>query len=439
MEGLQHFFDVIQLENLQMRAEHWLLTEVLVWTSLAQIGAVLLALVMAWLATTGLHRLVGHLPIEQHIPASIRSPVVSIARSLTLPLVAFLFVKMAGLALTRNGLPDALLVTVGSLLAAWIVIRLTASLISNPTVSRLIAGAAWSIAALNIVGLLGPTVDLLESLALTVGQLRISLLDLIKGAIMVAVLLWVASLLARVAEKRIGVVASLTPSARVLISKLLRFALLTGAILIGLNSVGIDLTGLAVFTGAIGLGIGFGLQTVFSNLISGVILLMDRSVKPGDTIAIGSTFGWINSLNARYVSLITRDGTEHLVPNEELIRQKVENWSHSNPEIRLKLPFGVSYDSDPRQVIEVAAKAAAKVDRVLVNPGPVCRLMQFGDSSVDFEIRIWIRDPQRGVANVCSDVLLSLWDDLKAAGIEFPFPQRDLRIKELPQITVKHG
>ena len=196
------------------------------------------------------------------------------------------------------------------------------------------------------------------------------------------------------------------------------------------------LTALAVFGGAIGLGLGFGLQKVISNLVSGMILLMDKSVKPGDVIAIDDTFGWINRLSARYVSVITRDGTEHLIPNEDLISQRVENWSYSDSLIRLKLPIGIAYESDVPKAMSLAVDAATGVNRVLVTPKPVCRLMNFGSDSVELELRVWIDDPERGVANVRSDVLLNVWNAYHDGGIEFPFSQRDLHLRSSVPLDV---
>lgn len=166
-----------------------------------------------------------------------------------------------------------------------------------------------------------------------------------------------------------------------------------------------------------------------SNLISGVILLLDKSIKPGDVIGIGDTYGWINSLGARYVSVVTRDGIEHLIPNEELITQRVENWSYSNNLVRLKVIVGVSYHSDLRKVMALCLEAAAESPRVLKEPNSVCLLKGFGDSSVDLDLRFYINDPKNGTSNVKSDVLLRIWEKFQAHGIEIPFPQRDLHIK----------
>ena len=183
--------------------------------------------------------------------------------------------------------------------------------------------------------------------------------------------------------------------------------------------------------GALGVGIGFGLQKIVSNFISGIILLMDRSIKPGDTIGVAGTYGWIQSLGARYVSVVTRDGIEHLIPNEELIVTRVENWSFSGKRVRLKIPVGVSYGTDVHQAIALCIEATEGLDRIVSDPKPVCLLKGFGDSSVDMEIRFWISDPQGGVSNIKSAVLLRVWDLFHENGIEIPFPQRDLHLRSV--------
>ena len=207
-----------------------------------------------------------------------------------------------------------------------------------------------------------------------------------------------------------------------------RIAVITIAVLVAMSGLGIDLTALTVLSGAVGVGIGFGLQKVVSNFISGIIILMDQSIKPGDTITLGETFGWISSLGARYVSVVTRDGREYLIPNEDLITGQVVNWSHSSDLVRLDIHFGVSYDSDPHQIRKIAVEAARTVGRVADLPAPVCHLTGFGDSSIDFILRFWIRDPTGGLTNVRGAVFLALWDTLKAHEIEIPFPKRDVTI-----------
>ncbi len=221
----------------------------------------------------------------------------------------------------------------------------------------------------------------------------------------------------------------LTPSLRVLIGKNLKIVLVAIAALSGMSLVGIGLTTFTVLSGAIGVGIGFSLQKVVSNFISGIIILADRSIKPGDTIALGDTFGWIRELRARFVSVVTRDGREYLIPNEDFITQQVINWSFSDNLVRLEVEFGVSCDADPHLVTKLAIEATAPVVRVVQANKPVCWLTGFGESSPDFVLRFWIRDPQDGLTNIRGQVLLSLWNIFKENWITIPFPHREVILK----------
>lgn len=347
------------------------------------------------------------------------------------PLVWLVLQWIAILITAQNQLSNAAMVTVASLLSAWLVIRLVSELISNRSLGRMVALFAWSIAALNVFGWLQPTMALLDSWAATIGEVRVSPLTVIKVVLSLWLALWLANGIAGLVERRLEGIGGANAATRVLLAKLTRIFLVTLAILIALSSVGIDLTALAVFSGALGVGLGFGLQKIFSNLVSGVILLMDRSIKPGDVISLGNTFGWINHLGLRYTSVITRDGIEHLIPNEELITQRVENWSFSNNLVRLRIPIGISYHSDVRKAIALCVAAAQKIERIESNPEPKAQLVGFGDNSVNLELRVWIDDPPQGRANVISEVLLEVWDAFHEHGIEIPFPQRDLHIKSV--------
>ena len=219
---------------------------------------------------------------------------------------------------------------------------------------------------------------------------------------------------------------------QVLAIKGLQLFLFGGAIFIGLKAVGFDLTGLAVLSGAIGVGLGFGLQKVVSNLVSGIIILLDKSIKPGDVISLGDTFGWIESLGARYVSVVTRDGKEYLIPNEDLITGQVVNWSHSDEFVRLDLFFGTAYSDDPHLVRKLAIEAAGRVNRVLKDRPSVCHIVGFGDSSVDYILRFWIKDPTDGLTNIKGNVYLALWDIFKENNISIPFPQREVKVLNDP-------
>ena len=327
---------------------------------------------------------------------------------------------------------------VASLVTAWIVIAVGSRLIRNRLLAKTVAYAAWIFVALQITGYYDAVVGGLDAAAIMAGNMRVSLLVIIQAAVMLAVLLWLAIAGGNFTERRLNALPELTPAVRVLLGKLIRITLVIIAVVIALGAVGIDLTVFAVFSGALGIGIGFGLQKVVSNFISGIIILLDRSIKPGDTISLGDTFGWIRSLRARFVSVVTRDGREFLIPNEDFITQQVVNWSFTDQLIRLDVPFGVSYDSDPHEVRALAAEAAGTIDRVKDHPKAVCHLVAFGDSSLDFVLRFWVSDPQNGLTNVRGAVLLSCWDAFKKAGIGIPFPHREI-IMRTPVETAKEA
>jgi small-conductance mechanosensitive channel len=316
-----------------------------------------------------------------------------------------------------------------NLLGAWVVIRAVTRIVRNPILSNAVFLLAWGFAALNILGLLGPILHSLNALGFTFGNTKVTGLTVFKGIVALILLLWAAMAMSRFLSDRIRTFAQLTPTLQILLSKITQFLLIGLAVIFALQVMGIPLTAFAIFGGAVGIGVGLGLQKAASNVIGGIMLLMDQSIRPGDVLSVGDTFGWVTSLGGRYVGIRTRDGIEHLIPNEVFITNGVENWTHTERAVRIKVPFGVSYGADPHQVIELALAAAGACERVLKSPNSVCLLTGFGDSSVNLELRVWINDPQNGVSNVKSDIYLMLWDRLKAAGIEIPFPQRDLRIK----------
>ncbi len=329
--------------------------------------------------------------------------------------------------------PVKVLNLIANLATAWALIRLTSGIIGSRFWSRIMAITLWTFAALNIIGWLDGAVKALDEAAFTLGDFRLSALLVLKSLLAFVVLFWVVRVVSRLLDRSLSGASGLTPSQKVLFQKISTIGLYTISALVGLNIVGLDLTALAAFSGALGLGIGFGLQKVFGNLISGIILLLDKSVKPGDVIAIGDTYGWVNKLGGRCVSVLTRDGKEHLIPNENLITNEVENWSYSDQRIRLHIPVGVSYNSDMHRVKELLLEAVGASPRILKNPEPKCLMHGFGDSSVDFELRAWIDDPQQGIANVKSEILYRIWDLFKENDIEIPFPQRDVNLRNLPE------
>jgi small-conductance mechanosensitive channel len=424
-------FDLATLQKLLESGLNWAETNILSWRVALQLVILAATFLLARLISAKLKPLIERRLASLGAVARVRPLFAALAGQLT-PVVFLLLLWLITGLLRQTTWPSIsyLLSIVLSLVTAWVVIRASASLIRNAVMSKTIAVVVWTIAALSITDLLDPTVELLDSFAITLGGLRVSALLVIKGMISLAVLLWGALALSSLLERRIRALRDLTPSVQVLLGKLLKITLLTIAILVALNTVGIDLTALAVFSGAVGLGLGFGLQKVVSNLISGIILLLDKSIKPGDVIELDKTFGWIQSLGARYVSVVTRDGKEYLIPNEDLITHQVVNWSFTNQLVRMETNFGVAYSSDPHRVREVAVEAAKKAKRVLGEPSPVCHLCAFGDSSLEFLLRFWINDPSAGAANVTGQVLLEIWDAFKAEGIEFAYPHRQLLLPQ---------
>lgn len=316
-----------------------------------------------------------------------------------------------------------------NLAAAWLIIALITRLVHNSFLRSLLRYGAWAWVTLVVIGLSEEFRQLLDSAALNLGTLRLSLWTILQAAVMLGLTFAIARFVSGSTTASIKKNEDISPSMQVLVIKFMQVLLYGAAFFVGLKIVGVDLTGLAVLSGAIGVGLGFGLQKVVSNLVSGVIILLDKSIKPGDVISLGETFGWINSLGARYVSVVTRDGKEYLIPNEDLITGQVVNWSHSNDYVRLDIFFGTAYGDDPHVVRKVAIDAAMSVDRVLRNPKtPVCHIVGFGDSSVDYILRFWIEDPTGGLTNIRGNVYLALWDAFREAGIHFPFPQREVRV-----------
>jgi small-conductance mechanosensitive channel len=397
--------------------------------TLAELGVILLVLLLARLFARPLAKRLQRLLEKRRWADRLPGQLFHSLSAILFGLCAVLMLRIGAVAVSKFEWSVFLLDTAARLMTAWVLIRLTTAMLRDSNWARLLSTTVWVIAALHILKLFGPTIDLFDQLAVQLGGVRISLLLLIKGVIVFTVLLKLAASASVLLEKRIFSLEELTPSVQVLLSKALKITLLTVAVLVALSSLGINLSAFAFIGGAVGVGVGFGLQKVVSNLVSGVILLLDRSIKPGDVVAIGDTFGRIQSLGARYVSVTTRDQTEYLIPNEDLITNQVINWSFSDKLLRLKILVGVSYNSDVHAVMRLMVAAAAATPRVLEHPKPVCQLNNFGDSSIDMDLRFWIRDPENGVANVSSDVRVAIWDSFKKHGIEIPFPQRDVHMK----------
>jgi small-conductance mechanosensitive channel len=293
----------------------------------------------------------------------------------------------------------------------------------------------WLVFAADYLGWLDPIISGLDSIGIASGKSRVTVWSVLKLLFTLTLFVLVAAWISRWLDRRLKKLSNLAPSTRIGLAKFANAFLIGLSILMGLNAAGVDLTALTVLTGAIGLGLGFGLQSIAANFVSGFVLLMDRSIKPGDVISLSGqsgtsteNFGWVQELRGRYVVVRDRDGIEMLVPNQQLISNAVINWSYTDPRIRLKLPVRVSYADDPEIALQILLTACEGQRRVLRDPPPVSRLMQFGDHGIELELRFWISDPQEGVNNVRSEVNRTIWALFKEHKITIPVAQREIRM-----------
>ncbi len=406
--------------------------------NLLQMPAIFITLFFAWLAARildpWLDRIAHNVAVDQYQEAFYVQHIVPL--SLPALWVATLWASMV--IADKFEWPTHLVSIALQLAAVWLLIRFASALIPNPMVAKVVAVIAWVIAALNVLGVLTPTIVILQKVSFTLGSGRISLLTVLEGLATLAILLWLSSVAGRFFERRIEGVQHLTTTSRVLFGKLLRLILISMAFVFALAATGIDLTALAVFTGAVGVGIGFGLQRTVSNLFAGIVLLLDKSIKPGDILEVGGTFGWVASLGARYVEVETRDGTQFLIPNEDIITHQVFNWTHQNDNVRLKIRVRVAYDTDTRKALALMREAAGRPGRVLVTPAPNPLVVGFGENGLELELRFWIADVRNGVHNIASEVFLEILDLFHEHGIKIPLPQRDLYVHNVPAAMEKY-
>ncbi|GGY46004.1 mechanosensitive ion channel family protein [Parvularcula lutaonensis] len=415
----------------------WSRTELLTVHSAVQLALVFGALIPAVMFGPRLKDFIKR-HLQKRLPAGLPQRVADAVATLATPIAAFLALTLFA-AILSDGLdmPDQFVDAAQSLLAAWIVVRLVTLAIRSPFWSKVAFYVAWPIAALDAFGVLGDVFDWMRAVSLVIspatedrGAVELTLYDVLRAAIIFAVFFQLARLFSSVIVNQVQQTDEINPSLKALIAKVINFITPVIALILALQIIGFNLASLAIFSGAVGLGIGLGLQKIIGNFLAGFTLLADKSIKPGDTIEIGDTFGWITEMKSRYVSIRTRDGTEHLIPNSQFIEGGVINWSHNDRNVRCHAPFGVAYGTkDLRLVQKIAIEAALSQPRVQETPKPVCNLMEFGDNSVNFDLRFWIVDPPNGIANVRSEIYFKIWEGLAAENIEIPFPQRDLHIR----------
>jgi small-conductance mechanosensitive channel len=427
VQRIEAFFDILSTRNV-----------------LIEIGAVALCLLAGWFVGTALR--------SRHERRRFKTPTAltwtyfaSQGSVVIMPVIIALFlVVLARSVLEAAHLDVTVLDAAARLIGAYIVVRIvvllfTASLGNKSWMQHWenrVTLFIWLIIAAEYLGWLDPIISTLDSIGMAAGKSRITLWSVLKLLFTLTVFVLVAAWISRWVERRLKKLSNLAPSTRIGIAKFANAFLIGLSILMGLNAAGVDLTALTVLTGAIGLGLGFGLQSIAANFVSGFVLLMDRSIKPGDVISLSGqsgtsteNFGWVQELRGRYVVVRDRDGVEMLVPNQQLIQNSVINWSYTDPRIRLKLPIRVSYRDDPELALQVLIAACEGQARVLSDPAPVSRLMHFSDSGIELELRFWISDPQEGVNNVRSEVNRAIWRLFKEHKITIPVAQREIVVQ----------
>jgi small-conductance mechanosensitive channel len=360
-------------------------------------------------------------------------------------LAGLLIVGVARNVLVRAGDPTAWLDVAWTLLAALGLIRLLAFLLrlSLGRGTRIkawelrITLIVWALFAAEVLGWLDAIIRALDSIGLTAGKSRITIWSVLKAFALVTIFVVVSVWIARWVDRRVSTIQEIAASTRIGIGKFAYAFLIALGILLGLQAAGVNLTALTVFSGAIGLGLGFGLQAIAANFVSGFVLLVDRSIRPGDVIsftgAMGTSttgFGWVEELRGRHVVVRDRDGVATLVPNQNVITNPLINWSYGHPRVRLRLPVRIGYQDDVELALKLLLDAAAEHPRILRDPSPVSRLMEFADYGMEVELRFWIGDPAEGVNNVRSDVNRKIWALFRKHGITIPPAQREIRILE---------
>ena len=423
-------FEEVQIEGYLQLIMDKIENNLLIWSNLIELIIFVLLTAAAFFLSKFLYKhfeeLLGKIKVLKERKK------LRIIDQLLFPLILMILIGVYFILAAAFKLPVVIISIFGNLVSAWLIVKTIILFFPRNRMFRFLSALIWIIAALRILNIYQETINFLDSLAFSSGNLRLSLLLIIKTVIIFSILFWLAGKLSRLITSRIDDSDGLTPSIKVLLNKMTKFLIFTSAILFTVSTVGIDLSAFAFLGGAIGVGLGFGLQKIVSNFISGIIILADKSIKPGDVVEIGDVYGWVRKLDTRFVSVVTRSGKEFLIPNEDFITQEVINWSYSDELVRVEAEVGVSYNSDLQLVQELMMESIKEKERILNEPEPNVLLISFEDSAVNFEIRFWISDPRNGIQNIRSQVLLSIWDSFEKNDIVIPFPQQDYHLKSLP-------
>ncbi|MEK9825399.1 MAG: mechanosensitive ion channel domain-containing protein [Methylotenera sp.] len=418
--------------NIQLMLQE-ILADLSTPTSWWQIAIVIASFLIAWAINGGLRAYV-----MRNAPEHWKLGIGGVNRVL-FPLSALLFVWLGQLTLS-SWQRTSILALASQLLVAMAAIRLIVYVVRYITepggmlkaLESSISGVIWLLLALHLTGVLPGIFDALESVKFNLGKNPINLLIALQGVLTVIVTILVALWFSRVFENRLMRIQDINMNVRVVLSKLLRIFLLFIAVMIALSAVGLDITMLSVFGGALGVGLGFGLQRIASNYVSGFIILLDKSMQIGDVVTIDTHYGVVSDLRTRYLVLRKLDGTQVIIPNESLIINPVINHSFTDHKARVQLPIQVSYDSDLDLAMRLMQEIAHGHPRVLVEPAPAVHLRTFGESGVDLMLTVWIPDPEEGSAALQSEINMKIWQAFKANNISIPFPQREVRVLNMP-------
>lgn len=420
------------IEDPSAWANDTLLQPSIILPLIIQIGAVFAAILLAVLCAPFIKRSV-HVSLRR-VLAPPRGQILDAIKAFILPVSLVAALYGAEQILTAIGQPSALVRLATSLAIAWAFIRGITTFLPE-FVRKPLALIVWTFAILYAFSVHDDAISWLSSVGPPFGGRIISPLFVIQAIATAGLFLFGANWLAKKMKTRVQELPKVEPSIRILMGNAITIGLFFGAALLTLAGLGIPVGGLAVLGGAIGVGLGFGMQQIVSNFISGVILLTDRSIKPDDVIEVDDEIGIVKSLGLRYASVVTFDGTEHLIPNEMLITDKVINWSFSDKQVRLRQLMRVEYESDIELAIRTMEKGAASADRVLSHPAPKAFMQNFGDEAIELEIGFWIDDPENGIDNVSSDVLRAIWKLFTDLGISIPLHREEVLIE--PGSTIK--
>jgi small-conductance mechanosensitive channel len=427
--------NLASIDQLVSKAREYFLINVLSWAMAAQIVVVGLVLFITNRAIRDIDAWFNRLKEKGSLAPEVSADLhfLMTFKRVTHSFVAFIFIWILYNIAEHFDWSREGIYTAGVILLAYTVMRLFTGPMKNRFWAGILTGAIWLYAALHIFHFIDPWLNFISQITFKLGGVHISLLQLARGLFIFLALYWLSRNLSIIWKFWLRANSGLAAAVQILFSRLGTIFLFSMSTVLVLHYLGIDLSVFALFGGALGLGLGFGLQKVFANLLSGFILLADKSIKPGDVIQMGDQYGWINFLGSRYISVVTRNGTEHLIPHEKLITEEVINWSYSQNLVRLKVPVGIAYATDLEKARDLMLETAAATARILKDPEPVCILLSFGDNAVNLELRVWINDPQNGLGPVKSNLLWGIWKRFRDHGIEIPYPQRDVHLKSISE------